>query len=95
MSYKVSIKERLDTKLRASELLVVKQALIVYLAAHDPKVENTQFSNSLMDILLPFLKDLSQAWESIEPADLNTSYAAINTMYHSLRGLFRSLNAMK
>ena len=85
MSYNVPIKDRLNTKLKPSELLVVKQALIMYLAKADSNVDNTIFTNALMDNLLPYLKDISPAWESIVPEDLNTSWNAINSMYHSLR----------
>jgi hypothetical protein len=48
-----------------------------------------------MDKLLPYLKESNNAWASMEAEDLNTSYSAINTMYHSLRGIFRSPEAIR
>jgi hypothetical protein len=90
MSQIIQIKDRLEVRLKPNELLVVKQALIQYLAATDPELTKTQFSNGLMDKLLPYLKDMNSSWSTMEADDLNTSWNAINTMYHSLRGIFRN-----
>jgi hypothetical protein len=77
------------------ELAIIKQALHAFLADHDPKVEKTTFSNALMDFLLPYLKEISPAWESMKSEDLNTQWNAISSMYHSLRGQFRSLTTIR
>ena len=67
MSRILPIKFRLNTILRAQELYDIKQALIIYLAANDPELTNTTFSLGLLTILLPYLKSISPAWESMEP----------------------------
>ena len=90
MSYCTPIKERLEVKLKAFDLHLVKQALVTYLVTHDPKVENTSFSPDLLEDLLPLLKEVSPAWESMSKEDLSTGYAAVNSMYHSVRSYFRS-----
>ena len=95
MSSTIPIKDRLETKLKPGELAGVKQALIQYLAATDPELIKTQFSNSLMDKLLPYLKESNSAWATMEAEDLNTSWNAINTMYHSIRGIFRSPDTIR
>ena len=95
MSQIIQIKDRLEVRLKPNELLVVKQALIQYLAATDPELTKTQFSNGLMDKLLPYLKDMNSSWSTMEADDLNTSWNAINTMYHSIRGIFRSPDTIR
>ena len=72
------------------DLLHVKQGLILYLADHDQRVQNTFFSNDLMDNVLPYLCQVSRLWEGLEDRHLLTSHPAISSYYHSLRGHLRN-----
>ena len=72
------------------DLLHVKQGLILYLADHDQRVQNTFFSNDLMDDVLPYVCQVSRLWEGLEDRHLLTSHPAISSYYHSLRGHLRN-----
>ena len=68
------------------DFMHIKQALLNYLAEKNPRCQNTFFNNETMDLILPYLKQLTPLWDDLTPLHLNTSYPAISSYYHSLRG---------
>ena len=48
-----------------------------------------------MDEVLPYLKEVNPGWEGIEQEDLSTTFEAINSYYHSLRGQFRAMTKLQ
>ena len=55
MSANTPIMQRLNKALTAIDYMHIKQALIDYLASHDPSVENTPFNGKLMETILPYI----------------------------------------
>lgn len=46
--------------------------------------------STTMDLVLPYLKNISTLWEGVKSEHLSTGYAAISSYYHSLRGHLRN-----
>ena len=95
MQLNCPVKDRLHLRLKVIELQMIKQALFAYLAKHDPDVKKTKFTNTLLDKVLPHLKEVSPSWESMTVELLNTSHNAINQYYHCLRGAFKGLPSLR
>ena len=74
---------------------MIKQALFAFLAKHDPDVKKTKFTNTLLDKVLPHLKEISPTWESMTTELLNTSHNAVNQYYHCLRGAFKGIASLR
>ena len=56
------IRERLEKKLTMNDVMVVKQALIIYLAIHYQELKTTKFEELPLEALLPELQELSPCW---------------------------------
>ena len=61
------IKFRLDQKLEKPDYKNIKDALVMYLADKDPKVQTTIFDKFLPDLVLPYLNDNFRDWEGVKP----------------------------
>ena len=51
--------------------------------------------NFLLESLLPHLRELSPAWDSMEAGDFVTSYPSINQVYCCVRGQFANKDTLK
>ena len=68
----------------------VKQALIEYLVEHDQRCQHTFMEANTMELVLPYLKNISNLWEGVKPEHLSTGYPAMSSYYQSLRGHLRN-----
>ena len=82
------IKDRLDQRLKQSDLCLVKEALYAYLAKEDPDLLRTKINDFSYVDLIPYLQDLSPLWEGFTEEDFITTYPAILSFYQCVRGQF-------
>ena len=89
------IKDRLQERLKPTDIMIVKQALYGFLAKNDPEIKKVKFDNIPLERLLPHLQEFSQSWETVDKNDFNCSFGAINSLYHTIRNQFKNLDTLK
>ena len=95
MSTFESVKERLNKKMKPSEVMFVKQALYGYMAKYDPELQTKTWEKLALEELLPFLQELSPLWTGMKDDDFVTSYPLINSLYHCIRNQFKSVETLR
>ena len=86
----LKIHERLTEKLRTTDTLLVKQALLKHLAASDPGLHDTVFGAPVLEKVLQALKELSPLWSDVEIKELHLCCEAGTSFYHTIRSHFRN-----